>query len=98
MDFPDLGEVKLTCEAGPAGVRRLEIDSPVGGRVDTREGSDVESVLFDQGPIISRLPNNGMLFVQLNSGERIMVSSRWKANDPAPERNWCVVSAQIYTP
>ncbi len=98
VDFPDLGEVKLTCEAGPTGVRRLEIDSPIGGRVDTREGSDVESVTFEQGPITARLPNNGMLFLQLNGGERIMVSSRWKANDPAPERNWCVVSAQIYTP
>ncbi len=98
VDFPDLGEVKLTCEAGPTGVRRLDIDSPVGGRVDTREGSDVESVTFEQGPISALLPNNGMLFLQLDSGERIMVSSRWKANDPAPERNWCVVAAQIYTP
>jgi len=98
VEFPDLGEVKLTCEAGPTGVRRLDIDSPVGGRVDTREGSDVESVTFKQGPISSRLPNNGMLSLQLNSGERIMVSSRWKGNDPAPERNWCVVAAQIYTP
>lgn len=98
VDFPELGEVKLTCEAGPAGGRRLRIDSPVGGRVDTREGSGVESVLFEGGPIVSKLPNNGMLFAQLNSGERLMVSSRWKANDPAPERNWCVVSAQIYIP
>jgi hypothetical protein len=26
------------------------------------------------------------------------VTSRWKVNDPAPEKNWCVVAAQIYTP
>ena len=53
---------------------------------------------FEQGPITASLPNNGMLFLQLNSGERVMVSSRWMVNDPAPERNWCVVSAQIYSP
>jgi hypothetical protein len=98
VDFPDLGDVTLTAEAGPTGVRRLMIDSPVGGRVDTREGSDVESVVFEQGPITARLTNNGMLFVQLNSGERIMVTSRWKVNDPAPEGNWAVIAAQVYSP
>jgi len=98
VDFPGLGGVKLVCEAGPTGVRHVEIDNPGGGRVDTREGSNVESVAFEQGPITTSLPNNGMLFLQLNSGERVMVSSRWKANDPAPERNWCVVAAQIYSP
>lgn len=98
VDFPDLGMVTLTCEAGPTGLRRLDIDSPVGGRVETREGSDVASVEFETGPIKALLPNNGMLFLQLNSGERLLVTSRWKANDPAPEKNWCVVAAQIYTP
>jgi hypothetical protein len=66
--------------------------------LDTREGSVVASLNFEAGPIEARLPNNGMLFLQLNSGERIMVTSRWKVNDPAPEKNWCVVSAQIYAP
>jgi hypothetical protein len=98
IDFPDLGEVRLTCEAGPTGVRRLDIDSPVGGRVVTREGSDEVSVPFADGPISARLPNNGMLFIQLNSGERMLVSSRWKVNDPAPEENWCVIAAQVYAP
>lgn len=98
VDFPDVGKVTLTCEAGPTGVRRLSIDSPVGGRVETREGSDVASVNFETGPIQALLPNNGMLFFQLNSGERFVVTSRWKVNDPAPAKNWCVVAAQIYTP
>jgi hypothetical protein len=98
IDFPELGEVKVTCEAGPTGARRLEIDSPVGGRVVTREGSDEVSVPFADGPVTAKLPNNGMLFVQLNSGERLLVSSRWKVNDPAPEKNWCVIAAQVYAP
>lgn len=97
-DFPGVGEVKAVCKAGPNGTRRLTIDSPVGGRVVTREGSEDHSVTQQNGPLIMRLPNNGMLFVQLDSGERILASSRWKANDPVAARNWCVVSAQIYSP
>jgi hypothetical protein len=98
VDFPGLGDVTATCQAGPTGDRKLLIDSTVGGTVVTREGSDEVSTPFEVGRIEARLPNNGMLFLQLNSGERILVSSRWKANDPAPEKNWCVVSAQIYKP
>lgn len=98
VDFPGLGDVTATCQAGPTGDRKLLIDSMVGGTVVTREGSDEVSTPFEVGRIEARLPNNGMLFLQLNSGERILVSSRWKANDPAPEKNWCVVSAQIYKP
>jgi len=97
-DFPGLGEVSVVCEAGPTGVRRIAIDSPVGGRIITREGSDDFLVNQGSGPIVSRLPNNGMLFLQLNSGERVLVSSRWKANDPNPDKNWCVIAAQIYSP
>lgn len=96
-DFPDLGKVTAICRPGPTGTRRLVIDSPVGGRVTTREGSEDYSASQADGPLIMRLPNNGMLFVQMNSGERILVSSRWKANDPVAARNWCVVSAQIYS-
>jgi len=98
VDFPGLGKVSAVCEAGPTGVRRLSIDSPVGGKITTREGSDDFSVTQNNGPIQAKLPNNGMLFLQLNSGERILVSSRWKVNDPDPDQNWCVISAQVYSP
>lgn len=96
--FPGVGEVTAICRPGPTGIRRLVVDSPTGGRVFTREGSEDYAVSQEEGPLIMRLPNNGMLFVQLNSGERILVSSRWKANDPVADRNWCVVAAQIYSP
>lgn len=98
VNFPGLGDVTAVCEAGPTGVRRLTIDSPVGGKITTREGSDDYSVTQNDGPIQAKLPNNGMLFLQLNSGERILVSSRWKVNDPDPDKNWCVIAAQIYSP
>ena len=98
VDFPGLGKVQAVCEAGPTGVRRLTIDSPTGGKLITREGSDDFAVTQKSGPLTPRLPNNGMLFLQLNSGERVLVSSRWKVNDPDPDENWCVISAQIYSP
>ena len=98
VDFPGLGEVKTVCKAGPSGTRRITIDSETGGKIITREGSDDSSVTQNQGPLSAKLPNNGMLFIQMNSGERIIVSSRWKANDPSPSQNWCVIAAQIYSP
>jgi hypothetical protein len=97
VDVPGLGTVTAVCEAGPSGVRRLSIDNPTGGKIVIREGSDDFSVTQKDGPLAAKLPNNGMLFLQLNSGERILVSSRWKTNDPDPDKNWCVISAQVYT-
>jgi hypothetical protein len=97
IDFPDLGNVQAVCQAGPNGYRRLIVDSPIGGSVYTREGSDDSKVNQGVGPLIMRLPNNGMLFVQMDNGDRILVSSRWKANDPVADNNWCVVSAQVYS-
>jgi len=97
VDFPGLGPVKVQCEAGANGVRRINIGSDSGGKIVDREGSDDSSVTQGQGPLASKLPNNGMLFITLNTGERILVSSRWKVNDPSPSKNWCVISAQVYT-
>lgn len=98
VNFPGLGEVKAVCEAEPSGTRRISIDNPAGGKIITREGSEDFAVPQQSGPLASKLPDNGMLFFQLNSGERILVSSRWKVNDPNPDENWCVISAQIYSP
>ena len=97
VNVPGLGNVQVVCEAGPTGDRRLTIDNPTGGKIITREGSDDFAVTQKTGPLASKLPNNGMLFLQLNTGERILVSSRWKVNDPNPDENWCVVAAQIYS-
>lgn len=98
VDFPGLGNVQAICEAGPNGTRRLIVDSALGGSVYTREGSEDYRVSQGVGPLVMRLPNNGMLFIQMDNGDRIIVSSRWKANDPVASNNWCVVAAQIYSP
>ena len=98
IDFPDLGNVQAICQAGPNGYRRLIVDSAIGGTVYTREGSQDYAVNQADGPLVMRLPNNGMLFVQMNNGDRRRVSSRWKVNDPVASNNWCVVAAQVYSP
>lgn len=98
VDFPGLGKVQAVCEAGPNGTRRLIVDSAIGGRVYTREGSEDYAVSQADGPLVMRLPNNGMLFVQMDNGDRILVSSRWKVNDPVAANNWCVIAAQVYSP
>jgi hypothetical protein len=46
------------------------------------------------GPVAADLPNNGMLFVTLGDGTRLIVSSRWKVNDLDPTQNSCFVAAQ----
>ncbi|MGB0119975.1 MAG: hypothetical protein WBP55_03345 [Solirubrobacterales bacterium] len=97
VDFPGLGEVTAVCESGTNGTRRITIDTPSGAKIIRREGSDDFQVTQNSGPIEASLPNNGMLYIQLNSGERVLVSSRWKANDPDPDENWCVIAAQVYT-
>ncbi len=98
VGFPDLGNVQAVCKPGYNGVRRLIVDGAVGGRVFTREGSEDYAVSQEDGPLIMRLPSNGMLFVQMDNGDRILVSSRWKTNDPVSSNNWCVVAGQIYSP
>jgi len=98
VTYPKLGNVQVVCEPGQSGTRRLTIDGAIGGKVVTREGSEDYAVSQADGPLIMRLPNNGMLFVTMNNGDRLLVSSRWKVNDPVASRNWCVVAAQIYSP
>lgn len=97
VEFPGLGNVQAICEPGPNGTRRLIVDSALGGSVYTREGSEDHRVSQGTGPLVMRLPNNGMLFIQMDNGDRIIVSSRWKVNDPVASKNWCVVAAQIYS-
>jgi len=98
IDFPGLGTVQAICQPGANGYRRLIVDSAIGGAIYTREGSEDNKVALAAGPLVMRLPNNGMLFVQMDNGDRIIVSSRWKVNDPVAGNNWCVTSAQVYSP
>ena len=92
IDFPGLGEVAVSCRPGEP--RRLTVASPSGARIVTREGSE-DGAVHRPGPVSAALPNNGMVVVEMDSGERIVVASRWKLNDPDPELNWCAIAAQV---
>jgi hypothetical protein len=92
--IPGVGTVNVACSAALLGARGLSIDSPQGGTVTTREGSEDTARPQEMGPVAADLPNNGMLFATLADGTRLIVSSRWKVNDPDPSQNFCFVAAQ----
>lgn len=93
VDFPGLGPVSLRCQPGEP--RRLRVESPRGARVITREGSEDAALTEPAGPVEAALPNNGMVVVEMQGGERITVASRWKLNDTDPGKNWCLIAGQV---
>jgi hypothetical protein len=96
VDFPGLGTVAVRCE--PGAPRQLTVASPSGAKVTTREGSEDSSLREPSGPVATSLPNNGMVVLEMDSGQRIVVASRWKLNDPDPNQNWCAIAAQVLSP
>ena len=95
--IPGVGTVRVSCSGALLGARSVSIDAAQGGSVTTREGSEDTSRPQELGPVSADLPNNGMLFVTLADGTRLVVSSRWKVNDPDPTQNSCFVAAQAIT-
>jgi len=93
---PGVGTVALTCERGPEGQRSLVVDpAERGGAVTTRQGSDEATVETDRGPLVAPLPNNGQVEIGLFGGATVLVSSRFKVNDPKPGENSCRVAVQV---
>ncbi len=95
---PGLGTVSLTCQAAVNGARSLTVDTEQGATVTLREASTDSARGQALGPVSADLPNNGMLAVAFPSGARLLVSSRWKVNDPDPAQNSCFVAAQAIVP
>jgi hypothetical protein len=95
---PGLGRVDATCAAGPDGVRWVTITGPGGAAVTTRQGSDETTTQITTGPVAVPLPNNGMLRFAFPGGGSLVMSSRWKVNDPEPASNFCFVAAQAVQP
>jgi len=98
VDVPGLGTVALRCEAGTTGNRTLTIDTAQGATITTREGSDDPAVPQPGGPVVAQLPNNGMVSIRFDGGQTMLVSSRWKANDPDGSQNFCLVAGQVIQP
>jgi hypothetical protein len=96
IEFPGLGTVSIRCEPGEP--RQIRVESPTGATITTREESDDASLTEGVGPVVADLPNNGMVVVEMQSGERILVASRWKLNDPNPGQNYCAIAGQVASP
>jgi hypothetical protein len=93
IEFPGLGTVSLRCEPGEP--RQIKVESSAGAKITTREASEDSAITEGAGPVVANLPNNGMVVVEMSSGQRILVASRWKLNDPNPANNYCSLAAQV---
>jgi hypothetical protein len=93
VEFPGLGTVSIRCEPGEP--RQITVDSASGAKIITREASEDSALTEGVGPVTADLPNNGMVLVEMQSGQRILVASRWKLNDPNPNNNWCAIAGQV---
>jgi hypothetical protein len=93
IEFPGLGTVSIRCEPGEP--RQIKVESPGGAKITTREASEDSSITEGAGPVVADLPNNGMVVVEMQSGQRILVASRWKLNDPNPSQNFCAIAGQV---
>jgi hypothetical protein len=95
--IPGLGTVRLRCDPGVTGSRRLTLDPEgtlPGLALTTYQGSDRSDRSLGDVPYVLPLPNNGLVEAATPSGTplRLIVSSRWKINDPDPALNSCRVS------
>ncbi|MEV4423260.1 hypothetical protein AB0L40_25285 [Patulibacter sp. NPDC049589] len=97
-DLPGVGRIQLTCQATPAGTRTVRLDVPGAATVTTRQGSVDTAVPQAAGPVLAELPNNGQLQIDTATGARVLISSRWKVNDPDPTQNTCAIAAQSVAP
>jgi len=96
-DLPGVGRIQLTCQATPGGTRNVRLDLPGASTVTTRQGS-VDTATPYAGPVVADLPNNGQLQIDTASGARVLISSRWKVNDPDPAQNSCALAAHSVAP
>ena len=93
IEFPGLGTVSIRCEPGEP--RQIRVESAGGAKITTREASEDSAITEGAGPVVANLPNNGMVVVEMSSGQRILVASRWKLNDPNPTKNFCAIAGQV---
>lgn len=101
VPVPGLGGVRLRCDPGTEGVRALVIEpaKPLAGlELTTYEGSDTARRTIGNVPYLVPVPNNGLVEVVSPAGNaplRLVLSSRWKVNDPDPAANFCHLSGLV---
>jgi hypothetical protein len=97
---PGLGIVRLRCDPRPDGARQLVVEPTValtGLTATTYEGSESSTRALGEAPYVVALPNNGLVEAATPSGAplRIVLASRWKANDPDAAQNFCRLSGLV---
>ena len=97
---PGLGTLRLRCDARPEGLRQLVVEPDAalpGLTLTTYEGSNRSDRALGHTPYVLALPNSGLVEASTPSGGplRLLVSSRWKVNDPDPAQNFCRLSAVV---
>jgi hypothetical protein len=93
-----LGRIDVSCEPGPDGVRWVTITGPQGATITRREGSDETTTSVETGPVAVPLLANGMLKLDFGSGRTLLLSSRFKVDDPDPAQNFCFIAGQTIVP
>jgi hypothetical protein len=93
-----IGRIDATCGAGLDGVRWVTITGPESGTLTQREGSEVRTTDFTEGPIAVPIPNNALMTFTFPGGGRLIMSTRHKVNDPNLANNFCFVAGQAFVP
>lgn len=89
---PGLGTVRLRCAPRPDGVRQVVVEplAPLVAPVAAiREGSVRTDAPLGDPPYVVALPGNGLVELAAAGGQRVLLASRWKVNDPDPAQNSC---------
>ena len=102
-EVPGLGSARVDCQAGVAGVRRFTLFPEPGvgpARFVAYEGSEVRESTQAQGPYRYELPNNGLVTADFGgtAAPELILSSRWKANDPDASQNFCFLGGVLTSP
>jgi hypothetical protein len=97
---PGLGTVRLRCDARPEGVRELVVEPDTalpGLMLTTYQGSDRSDRMLGNASYVLPLPDNGLVEATTQTGlpVRLLVSSRWKVDDRAPEESSCRLSGIV---
>jgi hypothetical protein len=101
VPVPGLGGVRLRCDPGIEGVRGLVVEPDralAALELTTHEGSDTTRRTIGNTPYFVPVPNNGLVEVVASGGGpplRLVLSSRWKVNDPDPAANFCRLSGIV---
>ena len=93
-----LGRIDVTCDRYTGGVRYITITGPEAATITKREGSVEEVTSETTGPISYPLVNNGMIRFDFGGGRTLLLSSRFKANDPDGSQNFCFIAGQAIVP